>query len=153
MPIGRIWCRLDIGSCFIAWPESANTKIPKRQSTRRKTKPKTIDFLSNENISKLLAIIYGQLAKLYSCQRSMVLPFEMRKRSKPVATYALPMSELPNNGPSKITLNISDKQSNMFLSRVMNSYIILASKKGSVIPYSIHKYRHDHLSLLLNLHH
>ena len=29
----------------------------------------------------------------------MILPFEMRKRSKPVATYGLPVGGLPNNGP------------------------------------------------------
>jgi hypothetical protein len=34
----------------------------------------------------------------------MILPFEMRKRSKPVATYALPVGELPNNGPVFVPL-------------------------------------------------
>jgi hypothetical protein len=34
-----------------------------------------------------LLFIYCQSAKLYCCQSSLILPFEMRKRSKPVTTY------------------------------------------------------------------
>lgn len=50
------------------------------------------------------ALIYGQLAKLYCCHISMILPFEMRKRSMPVATYGLPVGGLPNNGPVFVPL-------------------------------------------------
>src|SRR6187200_150222 len=49
-------------------------------------------------------LIYGQLAKLYCCHISMILPFEMRNRSKPVATYGLPVAGLPNNGPVFVPL-------------------------------------------------
>ena len=34
----------------------------------------------------------------------MILPFEMRNRSKPVATYGLPVGGLPNNGPVFVPL-------------------------------------------------
>ena len=34
----------------------------------------------------------------------MILPFEMRKRSKPVATYGLPVGGFPNNGPVFVPL-------------------------------------------------
>src|SRR5919204_1980675 len=48
--------------------------------------------------------IYGQLAKLYCCQSSVILPFEIRKRSKPVTTIALSVGGLPNNGPVFVPL-------------------------------------------------
>jgi hypothetical protein len=34
----------------------------------------------------------------------MILPFEMRNRSNPVATYGLPVGGLPNNGPVFVPL-------------------------------------------------
>ena len=34
----------------------------------------------------------------------MILPFEMRNRSKPVTTYGLPVGGLPNNGPVFVPL-------------------------------------------------
>src|ERR687883_1934089 len=48
--------------------------------------------------------VYGQLAKLYCCHISMILPFEIRNRSKPVATYGLSVGGLPNNGPVFVPL-------------------------------------------------
>jgi hypothetical protein len=57
-------------------------------------------FLDNYQI----VVIYGQLAKLYCCQSSMILSFEMRKRSRPIATYGLPVAGLPNNGPVFVPL-------------------------------------------------
>ena len=51
-----------------------------------------------------IAVVYGHLAKLYCCHISMILPFEMRNRSKPVATYGLPVGGLPNNGPVFVPL-------------------------------------------------
>jgi hypothetical protein len=50
------------------------------------------------------AVVYDQLAKLYCCHISMILPFEMRNRSNPVATYGLPVGGLPNNGPVFVPL-------------------------------------------------
>ena len=34
----------------------------------------------------------------------MILPFEMRNKSKPVTTYGLPVGGLPNNGPVFVPL-------------------------------------------------
>jgi|GEM_PF-4276663 len=34
----------------------------------------------------------------------MIFPFEMRKRSNPVATYVLPVAGLPKNGPVFVPL-------------------------------------------------
>ena len=34
----------------------------------------------------------------------MILPFEIRNRSKPVAIYGLPVAGLPNNGPVFVPL-------------------------------------------------
>src|SRR5215212_786657 len=45
------------------------------------------------------AAVYDQHAKLYCCHIYMILPFEMRNRSNPVATYGLPVCELPNTVP------------------------------------------------------
>ena len=47
---------------------------------------------------------HGHGAKLYCCQSSLILPFEMRKRSKPVATYVFPVGGLPNKGPVFVPL-------------------------------------------------
>jgi hypothetical protein len=49
-----------------------NTKIPKGCSTWQKTKPKTIDFLTKENISKLLAIIYGIYASCPNTKKIII---------------------------------------------------------------------------------
>ena len=39
-----------------------------------------------------------------AARSSLILPFEMRKRSKPVTTYALPVGGFPNNGPVFVPL-------------------------------------------------
>jgi hypothetical protein len=43
-------------------------------------------------------------AQSYIAAISMILPFEMRKRSKPIATYGLPVGGFPNNGPVFVPL-------------------------------------------------
>lgn len=38
------------------------------------------------------------------CHSSIILPFEIRNRSKPVAICGLPVAGLPNNGPVFVPL-------------------------------------------------
>ena len=52
----------------------------------------------------IMLCLWPRRKVILSCDISMILPFEMRNRSKPVATYGLSVGGFPNSGPVFVPL-------------------------------------------------
>src|SRR6476619_3501227 len=74
----------------------------------------------------LINIIYDHLAKLYCCYISAILPFEIRNRSKPVATYGLPVGGLPNNDPVFVPLFVHLISTLSYFAKISSCTIFLS---------------------------
>ncbi len=72
---------------FIPGINGIQNKLPKKIKYKNSTFQK---YSFNSQLSFvdwiIIVVAHGHGAKLYCCQSSLILPFDMRKRSKPVAT-------------------------------------------------------------------